>query len=65
MNTTLSITKYYTKDEVAKILRVSRRTVERLLACGMPYRKFKGSVRIPEDELKAWMEEQGRVDIDE
>ena len=65
MATTTGITKFYTIDEVAKILRVCRRTVERYMACGMPYKKFRGSVRIPEDKLKAWMEEEGQVDVNE
>ena len=60
MNVTESrITRFYTKQEVAQILRVSVRTVIRYMACGLPYKRIRGTVRIAEDELLEWLRERG------
>ncbi len=58
MNNTIGMTKFYTKMEVAGILRVSPRTVERYMTYGMPYHKIYGTVRIPEDKLQKWLEKR-------
>ncbi len=52
------ITQFYTKREVAKILHVSVRTVERYMTYGMPYKKIRGTVRFPERELGKWLAEE-------
>jgi len=52
------LTRLYTKQEVADILRVSVRTVSRYMGCGLPYKKIRGTVRIPEDKLMKWLEEE-------
>ena len=51
-----TITRFYTKQEVADILKVSVRTVERYMNYGMPYTKIRGSVRIQECLLTKWLE---------
>jgi excisionase family DNA binding protein len=53
--TNSTITRFYTKREVADILRVSVRTVTRYMGCGLPYKKIRGTVRIPEDKLLNWL----------
>ncbi len=53
-----SLARFYTKKEVAEILKVSLRTVERYMTYGMPYTKIRGSVRIPENMLIKWLEEK-------
>jgi excisionase family DNA binding protein len=53
-----NITRFYTKQEVAKMLRVSMRTVTRYMHFGLPYRKIGGTVRIPENELFKWIREK-------
>lgn len=52
------ITRFYTKQEVAVILKVSLRTVERYMTYDMPYTKIRGSVRFPENLLLKWLEEK-------
>lgn len=59
MNRTDSgITRFYTKQEVAEILRVSVRTISRYMEYGLPYKKIQGSIRISEDMLLKWLEEK-------
>ena len=58
MNQTTGITRFYTKQEVAQILRVTVRTVNHYMACGLPYTKIRRSVRIPEDKLMKWLQEK-------
>ena len=48
-------TRLYTKQEVAQILRVSVITVTRYMGFGLPYKKIRGTVRIPEDKLLEWI----------
>ncbi len=55
------ITRFYTKQEVAEILRVSVRTVIRYMNCGLPYKRIRGTVRIAEDEFLEWLKERGEV----
>ena len=57
-----TITRFYTKQEVADILRVSVRTVTRYMGYGLPYKKIRGTVRIPEDGLKQWLRVEGVQD---
>lgn len=46
---------YFTIDEAAEHLSLSRRTIERLTASGhIPYAKFGRSVRIPAKALRAY-----------
>jgi excisionase family DNA binding protein len=52
------ITRFYTKQEVAEILRVSVKTVTRYMSYGLPYKKIRRSVRIPEDEFLKWLREK-------
>ncbi|MFQ5560955.1 MAG: helix-turn-helix domain-containing protein [Nitrospinota bacterium] len=49
----------YTKQEVADILQVSMRTINRYMLYGLPYRKIRGTVRIPEDKFLEWIHENG------
>jgi excisionase family DNA binding protein len=53
--TNAGITRLYTKQEVAEILRVSVRTITRYMGCGLPYKKIGGTVRVPEDKLLKWL----------
>ena len=53
----LSNNRLYTKKEVAQILQVSVRTVTRYMGYGLPYRKIRGTVRIPEDKFLEWVQE--------
>jgi excisionase family DNA binding protein len=55
------ITRFYTKQEVADILRVSVRTVTRYMGYGLPYKKVRRSVRIPEDEFIEWLHEKDQI----
>jgi excisionase family DNA binding protein len=55
------ITRFYTKQEVAQILRVTVRTVTNYMARGLPYRKIHGTVRIPEDKFREWIEEKVKL----
>ncbi len=51
-----NVARFYTKQEVAKILNVSVRTISRyMMNCGLPYKKIGGTVRIPGDKLIAWL----------
>ena len=51
-----NVVRFYTKQEVAKMLKVSVRTINRyMMICGLPYRKIGGTVRIPEDKLIDWL----------
>jgi len=52
------LTRLYTKKEVAEILKVSVRTVSRYMGYGLPYKKIRGTVRIPEDKLMKWLESE-------
>ena len=61
MNQATGITRFYTKQEVAKILRVTVRTVTNYMACGLPYKKIRGTVRIPSDKFTEWMEEKTKL----
>ncbi len=56
--TNSGFTRFYTKQEVADILRVTVRTVTNYMARGLPYRKIHGTVRIPEDKFREWIEEK-------
>jgi excisionase family DNA binding protein len=58
--TDLNNNRLYTKKEVSKILRVSLRTIERYMAYGMPYKKIRGTVRIPENEFLKWIDQEGK-----
>ncbi len=50
------VVRFYTKQEVAEMLKVSVRTITRyMMSCGLPYRKIGGTVRIPEDKLLNWL----------
>jgi len=49
------ITRFYTKGELAKILKVSDRTIDTYMRQGLPYRKIGRTVRIPEDKLLKWL----------
>ena len=57
--TDFGVTRFYTKQEVAEILRVSVKTITRYMKKGLPYRKILGTVRIPEDKFLAWMQNRG------
>jgi excisionase family DNA binding protein len=49
----------YTTDEVAQMLNVSRRTVQRMIQSGELIAIGKQrNYRIPEDELRAWKERE-------
>ncbi len=52
----------YTTEEAANLLRLSRRTLEkmRLTGCGPCYRKFGSRVLYPLSELDAWVDEKRR-----
>ena len=55
------ITRLYTKQEAAEILRVSLRTVSHYIrCCGLPHRKIGRTVRIPEDQFRKWLAKEGR-----
>ena len=56
-----TITRFYTKQEVADILRVSLKTVTRCMACGLPYKKVGRSVRITEDKFIEWLKEENKM----
>ena len=56
---TTTITRFYTKQEVADILRVSVKTVTRYMVDGLPYKKVRGTVRIPEDKFLEWLDVKG------
>ncbi len=59
--TKFGVTRLYTKQEVAEILRVSLRTVSKYISCcGLPHRKIGGTVRIPKDKLLKWLAKEGR-----
>ena len=49
---------YLSVDEVARILRKSRKTVYRYVAAGLPSRKIGNAHLIRKDELFAWIEER-------
>jgi len=51
MTATPGITRFYTKKELAQILKVSERTIDTYMRQGLPYRKIGRTVRIPEDKL--------------
>ena len=51
----LTNNRLYTKQEVAQILRVSVRTITRYMGYGLPYKKIRGTVRIPENEFFEWV----------
>ena len=54
-----NVARFYTKQEVAKILKVSVRTISRyMMSHGLPYKKICGTVRIQEDKLIAWLGER-------
>jgi excisionase family DNA binding protein len=50
-----NVARFYTKQEVAEMLKVSVRTITRYMSCGLPYKKIGGTVRIPEDKLINWL----------
>lgn len=55
-----------TTEEVAAILKMSRRTVEnwRSLGKGPPWRRIEGLVRYPESELYSWALGEGKVEVE-
>ena len=57
------LTRFYTKKEAAQILRVSIRTITRYMGVGLPYKKIRGTVRIPEDKLLKWLETEEEMKI--
>jgi DNA binding domain, excisionase family len=52
-----------TKDEVAKILRVSERTIDNLRKNqGLPYVTVGGLIRFTEEDINTWLRNQSTVD---
>ena len=52
-----------TKDEVAKILRVSERTIDNLRKNqGLPYATVGGLIRFTEEDINTWLRNQSTVD---
>lgn len=50
---------YLTVEQAARLLAVSRVTVYRMLADGLPSLKVRGCRRIARDDLLAWVEDSG------
>jgi len=52
-----------TKEEVAKKLRVSERTIDNLRKNqGLPYATVGGLIRFTEEDIDAWLQDQSTVD---
>ena len=45
-----------TKEELADYLRISIRTIDRLMKEGMPYLKIRGTVRFEKKKVFSWLE---------
>lgn len=49
-----------TKEEIAKLLKVTVRTVDRMRSEGMPYFKVGNAVRFRKEKVIQWLEQKGK-----
>jgi len=49
-----------TKEELAKFLKVTERTVDKMRDKGMPYFKIGTNVRFRKEKVLKWLEEQSK-----
>lgn len=58
---------YFTENEAADLLRLSRRTLQRWRqeGLGLPFRRFGGLVRYARTDIDAWAAKQSRLSTSE